>query len=145
MPFQIIISRTQIRSLESSPGVQREIQERAKRALETARREAPRDTGDLADSLFLVRTTSKGKSVVKLVSNDPQIRPILEGTNPPYSATPPTGFGSPLGGWARRHGFVTFPSRRRLARRIVMVGTQPAGTTTGNEDWLKNAIRSARR
>lgn len=139
---QIIIKRTQSKNIEDSPAIQKILTTRAEKILEVAQRLAPRDTGNLVRSLSIVRTTARGKNVVRLVSSDPQIRPILEGTSPPYAAPPPFGESSPLGGWARRRGYVTFPSRRGLAISIRTKGTLPAGSRTGRADWLTEAIRA---
>lgn len=138
---RVVIKQSQIRNLENLPEVQRIVNNKAQAILEAAKRLAPRDTGALSDSLSVVNTQQRGKKIVRIVSNDPQIREILKGTRPGYKATPPFGTSSALGGWGGRHGFTTFPSRRRLARKIMVVGTLPAGSSTGNADWLQNAIR----
>jgi len=102
---------------------------------------APRDTGDLASSLRVTKAIEGGKEVFRVVSDDPNIKDILKGRKP--GPVPAWRSGTPLGGWAGRHGFTTNKAKYTLARKIARTGTPPAGTFEGKEDWIKESLREA--
>lgn len=87
----------------------------------------------------------RGQIVTRIVSDDPQLSAILRGTEGPYNEIPPYGPGTELGGWGARHGFTTKRAMYFLARSIAKVGSRPAGTFEGKQDWIKEAIREVNR
>lgn len=143
---KVIVNRAQIeRLLPTSQDVEEGLEKRAQKVLRRLRETAPNDTGALADSLRIETRMERGKKVVRIVSDDPQIRDILKGTKGPYQNVPPFGPGSSLGAWASRHGFTSNKSRYMLARHIAVHGTKPAGTFNGRASWIKEAIREINR
>jgi hypothetical protein len=131
------------RVLNQMPSVQRDMDERARRVLQKAKELAPRDTGNLANSLQITKTVEGNKVVFRIVSDDPRIREILKGTKGPYDSPPPWSVDSPLGQWGLRHGFTTNRARYTLARSVAIHGTNPAGSYRGQEDWIQEALREA--
>lgn len=135
---RIILNKAQVEKLLP---IEKGLEEKAKKVLRKLRDTAPRDTGDLANSLRIEKRVERGKLVVRIVSDDPQIKDILKGTKGPYGSVPPSGPDSALGGWGRRHGFTTVRSLFALAKSIANHGTKPAGTFNNNADWIKEATR----
>lgn len=125
--------------------MEEDLEKRAERALQKLKATVPRDTGDLANSLRVETRTEKGKKIVRIVSDDPQIKEILGGTKGPYDSVPPWGPGSALGGWASRHGFTTNKSKYMLARSIARHGTKPAGSFSNKQEWIRDALREISR
>lgn len=139
---QIILNKAQVERLLP---IEKDLEKRAQKVLRKLKETAPRDTGDLANSLRLEKRIERGKIVVRIVSDDPQIKDILKGTQGPYGSVPPFGPDSALGGWGSRHGFTTKRSMFALAKSISRLGTKPAGTFNNNADWIKEAIREINR
>lgn len=121
----------------------KDMERRASNVLRVMKVKAPRDTGDLARSLKVETKLLAGRTIVRIISTDPQIKQILEGTRPGY--TPPYSPGSHLFGWGRRHGFTSPQSMFFLARNIAVHGTPPAGTKEGKQNWIKDSVREAAR
>lgn len=122
----------------------RDMERRANNVLRVMKIKAPRDTGDLINSLKVETKLRAGRTIVRIISTDPQIKQIIEGTKPGY-ATPPHGPGTHLFGWGRRHGFTSPRSMFFLARNIAVHGTPPAGTKEGKQNWIKESVREAAR
>lgn len=108
----------------------KELDRRSRNVLTKAKELVPVASGDFRESLHVVKTFAKGKPVVRITSNDPNIGEIRKGTQGPY--------GNSLANVGRIQtwmGNVGIPSSRsqaiRMAKAIAFNGTQPAGTRSG--------------
>lgn len=153
MAGKVILKQAAFRNYLTNPNgpVAQDLERRAQNVLQKAKDTAPEDTGDLKDSLRVVKTTQRGLPVARITSRMPYAAAVVRGTGN-YSGTPPYGPESPLGQWGARHGFTTKRALYNLARKIARVGTQAeAGNMTGtsprngNSRWLTEALQEARR
>lgn len=121
--------------------IAKDLQRRADNVLQKAKELVPRASGDFANSLRKVVTTQRGRVVVRIVSNDPQVNEIRFGTVGPYGHE----FAnvSRLRSWAVHRGIDSSPKNIfRLARGIAIHGTAPAGTY-GTDLTVEQALREA--
>lgn len=123
--------------------IAKDIQRRADAVLRRAQELVPKASGDFSLSLRKVLTTQGGRPVVRITSNDPQVRIIRQGTPGPYAHQYANI--SRLRAWASHRGIDTSPKNIfGLARGIALHGTPPAGTS--NSDLtVKQALLEAAR
>lgn len=98
-----------------------------------------------------MRTTQRGKPILRVVSTVPYSQAVVRGTGG-YSGIPPFGPGSALHLWGSSKG-MKFHQLRGLARKIAANGTEgESGNIVGNprhdggpKDWLTVALQEASR
>jgi len=134
---QVKVNKSALASFLTGPQMQQVLRTKTQAVLLKMEELAPKDTGDLKLSLSMQIKIEAGRLLAQIVSSDPNIEAILNGTQGPYRGIPPWGPGSELGGWLGRHGFVSNRSKYQAAVHIAKVGTP------GNKEWIIEAVRLA--
>lgn len=148
---RVVLHQAQIRNFLNDPNgpVMRDLERRAQNVLKKAQDLAPEAEGTLIQSLQIVKTTQRGRPIVRITSNAPWAAAVVKGTQG-YGGIPDWRPGSKLHVWAGTKGIpssAVFP----IARKIARLGTVgESGNISGNsrrdgkpQNWLTEALREA--